>query len=138
MQVAMIDSETILTYWFGADPDKATLAKDRADLWWSKNTEVDREIRKRFKSSLQLASEGKLDHWLAEPRGRLALIIVTDSFLAIFTAIHRRRSPWTRKHWSGVSRVSNRVMIDCCSPSSGYSFVSLWSIRNGWSTKNER
>ena len=25
-------------------------------------------------------SEGKLDHWLAEPRGRLALIILTDQF----------------------------------------------------------
>ena len=80
MQVAMIDGETILTYWFGTNPDAATLAKDRADLWWSKNAEVDREIRERFTSSLQLASDGKLDHWLAEPRGRLALIILTDQF----------------------------------------------------------
>ena len=74
----MIDSETILTYWFGAKPDQAALAKDRADLWWSKNNEVDREIRQRFESSVQLASEGKLNSWLIEPRGRLALIILTD------------------------------------------------------------
>ena len=74
----MIDSETILTYWFGANPDQAALAKDRADLWWSKNIDVDREIRQRFESSVQLAGEGRLNSWLIEPRGRLALIILTD------------------------------------------------------------
>ena len=74
----MIDSETILTYWFGANPDQAALAKDRADLWWSKNIDVDREIRQRFESSVQLAGDGRLNSWLIEPRGRLALIILTD------------------------------------------------------------
>ena len=74
----MIDSETILTYWFGANPDQAALAKDRAALWWSKNNEVDREIRQRFESSVQLAGDGRLNSWLIEPRGRLALIILTD------------------------------------------------------------
>ena len=74
----MIDSETILTYWFGANPDQAVLAKDRAALWWSKNNEVDREIRQRFESSVQLAGDGRLNSWLIEPRGRLALIILTD------------------------------------------------------------
>ena len=74
----MIDSETILTYWFGANPDQAALAKDRAALWWSKNIDVDREIRQRFESSVQLAGEGRLNSWLIEPRGRLALIILTD------------------------------------------------------------
>ncbi len=76
----MATIETILTYWFGANPDEAALAKDRADLWWSKNTEVDREIRERFEGSLQHAAEGKLNPWVAEPRGRLALIILTDQF----------------------------------------------------------
>ena len=72
--------DSILTYWFSADPDRAALAKERADLWWSKNTEVDKEIRERFESSVQLAGESKLNPWLAEPRGRLALIILTDQF----------------------------------------------------------
>jgi uncharacterized protein (DUF924 family) len=76
----MATIETVLTYWFGANPQQAALAKDRADLWWSKNGEVDREIRRRFEGSLELAAEGKLDPWLAEPRGRLALIILTDQF----------------------------------------------------------
>ncbi|MGZ8454837.1 MAG: DUF924 family protein, partial [Candidatus Binatia bacterium] len=65
----MATIETILTYWFGANLNEAALAKDRADLWWSKNAEVDREIRERFESSLNLAAEGKLNPWLAEPRG---------------------------------------------------------------------
>ena len=76
----MIDCEMILSYWFGAHPDTAALAKERADLWWSKNAEIDREIRERFESTVQSAGDGHLDPWLAEPRGRLALIILTDQF----------------------------------------------------------
>lgn len=76
----MTDIDIILTYWFGADPETAALAKDRAELWWSKNLEVDREIRQCFESTVLLAGGGKLDSWLAEPRGRLALIILTDQF----------------------------------------------------------
>ena len=72
--------DTILTYWFGASPDTAALAKDRADLWWSKNAAFDSEIRERFESTVQSAGDGHLDPWLAEPRGRLALIILTDQF----------------------------------------------------------
>ena len=76
----MIDCEMILGYWFGAHPDTAALAKERADLWWSINAGVDREIRERFESTVQSAGYGNLDPWLAEPRGRLALIIFTDQF----------------------------------------------------------
>ena len=76
----MASIENVLNYWFGANPGEAALAKDRADLWWSKHAEADREIRQRFEASVQLAAEGKLDPWLAEPRGRLALIILTDQF----------------------------------------------------------
>jgi len=79
-QRVVIDIATILTYWFGADSEAAARAKDRADLWWSKNSEVDSEIRARFESYIQLAGDGKLDHWRVEPRGRLALIILTDQF----------------------------------------------------------
>jgi len=76
----MIDCEMILGYWFGADPDKAALARDRADLWWAKNAEADRDIRERFETTVLLAGTGNLDLWLAEPRGRLALIILIDQF----------------------------------------------------------
>ena len=72
--------DTILGYWFSANPDGAALAEDRAALWWSKNSQVDEEIRARFESTVKLAGEGKLDLWLAEPQGRLALIILTDQF----------------------------------------------------------
>jgi uncharacterized protein (DUF924 family) len=76
----MIDCEMILGYWFGTHPDTAALAKERADLWWSKNTGVDREMRERFESTVQSARDGDLDPWLAESRGRLALIVLTDQF----------------------------------------------------------
>lgn len=85
----MATIETLLAYWFGANAGETALAKDRADLWWSKNPEVDSEIRERFEGSLELAAEGKLNPWLAEPRGRLALIILTDQF---FRNIYRDSS----------------------------------------------
>ena len=72
--------DTILGFWFSANPDGTTLAEDRAALWWSKNSQVDEEIRARFESTVKLAGEGKLDLWLGEPQGRLALIILTDQF----------------------------------------------------------
>ena len=103
----------ILTYWFGTNPDSAALAKDRADLWWSKNAESDREIRQRFAGNVQLAAEGKLDAWLVEPRGRLAMIILTDQFPAAFTAIRRGRLPSTPRRWSGLSTAFHAASTDC-------------------------
>lgn len=76
----MNTADTILDYWFGPDPDRAALAKDRADLWWSKNPAADGGIRQRFESSVKLAADGKLNRWLAQARGRLALILLTDQF----------------------------------------------------------
>jgi len=76
----MVTVDTILTYWFGTNPEVAARVKDRADLWWMKQCAVDREIRARFESCVQLAGDGQLDSWGVEPRGRLALIILTDQF----------------------------------------------------------
>jgi uncharacterized protein (DUF924 family) len=42
--------------------------------------EVDDEIQARFESLLQSAAEGELDAWSTTPRGRLALILLTDQF----------------------------------------------------------
>jgi uncharacterized protein (DUF924 family) len=70
--------ETILEYWFGTNPDDAAVAKERADLWWSKNKATDDEIGRRFEIYVILAVSEQLKDWLATPRGRLALIILTD------------------------------------------------------------
>jgi uncharacterized protein (DUF924 family) len=72
--------ETILEFWFGSDADDAAVTKERANLWWSKNKETDDKIRRRFETYVILAISEQLKDWLATPRGRLALIILTDQF----------------------------------------------------------
>lgn len=72
--------ETVLEFWFGADADDAAVAKTQAKLWWSKNVDIDSEIRRRFEDGVRAAAEGRLDDWAAIPHGRLALIILTDQF----------------------------------------------------------
>ena len=72
--------ETILDFWFGSNPDDMTAAKERSDLWWAKNKATDDEIRRRFETYVILADSEQLKDWLTTPRGRLALIILTDQF----------------------------------------------------------
>jgi uncharacterized protein (DUF924 family) len=71
---------TVLEYWFGTNPDDAAAAKERANLWWAKNQAADDEICSRFEDTIQSATAGQLNEWLATARGRLALIILTDQF----------------------------------------------------------
>ena len=72
--------EAILDFWFGSDPDDRVVAKEKSALWWSKNTQIDNEIRQRFESSVIRAAAGELSDWQSNPRGRLALILLTDQF----------------------------------------------------------
>lgn len=72
--------ESILDFWFGTNPDDAVVAKEQAELWWSKNYETDNEIRRRFENTVRAAAAGELNEWRATARGRLALIILTDQF----------------------------------------------------------
>jgi len=71
--------DTILEFWFGTSPDDA-VATEQSRLWWTKHPDTDREIRQRFESCVRKATDGELDGWAATPRGRLALIILTDQF----------------------------------------------------------
>jgi len=72
--------QSIHEFWFGTDPDDQTVATGKSSLWWSKNTEVDAEIARRFADLIDLAAAGGLSDWEATPRGLLALILLTDQF----------------------------------------------------------
>jgi uncharacterized protein (DUF924 family) len=78
--VKVEQAESILEYWFGTEADDVVAAKQHADLWWKKNPEVDKEIGERFGSLLEAAVNGSLNDWLADTRGRLAMIILADQF----------------------------------------------------------
>ncbi|MET0691297.1 MAG: DUF924 family protein [Candidatus Binatia bacterium] len=72
--------ECILDFWFGTHLDDAVIAKEQAELWWSKNRETDDKISRRFEASVRAAAAGELNAWRATARGRLAFIILTDQF----------------------------------------------------------
>ncbi|OWW19482.1 DUF924 family protein [Noviherbaspirillum denitrificans] len=72
--------ESILEFWFGHAEEDDAVAAGQAKLWWTKRDETDLMIRRRFEDVLRKAARGELDAWAGQPRGRLALIILTDQF----------------------------------------------------------
>jgi uncharacterized protein (DUF924 family) len=76
----METAESIVAFWFGNDPDDRAVVEQQSSLWWVKNEETDREIRRRFLAGLEAAAAGELDAWRATPHGTLSLILLTDQF----------------------------------------------------------
>ena len=52
----------------------------RMDIWFGEDEVFDLECKKEFASDIEMASAGDLNHWAADPRGRLALILLLDQF----------------------------------------------------------
>ena len=72
--------DAILSFWFREHELSAPQIDRRMDIWFSEDPVLDHEIEKEFANDIELASEGKLDHWAHKPHGRLALIILIDQF----------------------------------------------------------
>jgi len=72
--------DAIIAFWFKEQQLSAPQIDRRMDVWFGEDPVFDHEIKKSFLGDVELASEGKLDHWAAEPRGRLALILLIDQF----------------------------------------------------------
>ena len=72
--------EAILAFWFEEKALSAPQIDHRMDVWFGEDEVFDHECKKEFSGDVELASEGKLDHWAHQPRGRLALIILLDQF----------------------------------------------------------
>jgi len=72
--------EAILSFWFKEQELSAPQIDRRMDIWFGEDPVFDREIEEEFSDDVERACEGKLDHWAAEPQGRLALIILIDQF----------------------------------------------------------
>jgi uncharacterized protein (DUF924 family) len=73
--------DEILDYWFGSVPltDPALLSQ-QMKRWYQGGEQVGREIRERFGADVERALGGECDDWAAEPRSRLALILLLDQF----------------------------------------------------------
>jgi len=72
--------DAILSFWFMEQTLGAPQIDGRMDMWFGEDPVFDEEIAKEFAEDVENASEGRLDHWAHEPRGRLALILLLDQF----------------------------------------------------------
>jgi len=75
--LAAIESE-VLDFWFGA-PGSAERDGERP-VWFHKDPEFDRLIRRRFAPHVERAFAGELDPMRETARGALALIVTLDQF----------------------------------------------------------
>jgi uncharacterized protein (DUF924 family) len=71
--------DCVLGFWFGSDPGNPGEVEKKAPQWFTADSAVDAEIRRRFGDDWTAATRGELD-WAAEPRGALALVILLDQF----------------------------------------------------------
>jgi uncharacterized protein (DUF924 family) len=72
--------DAILSFWFMEQTLSAPKIDGRMDTWFGEDPVFDEEIAKEFAEDVERASDGALDHWAHEPRGRLALILLLDQF----------------------------------------------------------
>ena len=70
----------VLGYWFRDPPFDATASMPWMRRWFQGGPEVDREIVARFATAVEAAVAGGFPSWEAEPRDRLALVILLDQF----------------------------------------------------------
>ncbi|ABC31461.1 uncharacterized protein conserved in bacteria [Hahella chejuensis KCTC 2396] len=73
------DSE-ILRYWFGELDENGLPSQEILRRWFADARSYDREIRRRFLTTVVLASEQGLQHWRDSSDGVLALILLQDVF----------------------------------------------------------
>ena len=106
--------EEILHFWFGTEADDAIVAKEKAHLWWAKDTQTDQEIRVRFADLIEKAAAGELSEWQTSPRRRLALILLTDQFPRCIYRDSRKAFAYDAKalDWclNGLERAIHRAL----------------------------
>ncbi len=65
--------DEILTFWFKEKELRAPQIDGRMDIWFGEDRDFDQHVADEFSNDVERASDGELDHWGHEPRGRLAL-----------------------------------------------------------------
>jgi len=76
----MATVDEILSFWLEPKPKTEEEMDLRGKLWFGGGPSLDKRINESFGAALESARRGELDAWAAEPRGRLALIILLDQF----------------------------------------------------------
>lgn len=73
-------SESILKFWFGDPSQPDSEYGSFRKVWFKKDATFDQQIRQRFLTDYQQASQGDYDTWINMPRRALALVVVLDQF----------------------------------------------------------
>ncbi len=73
--------DDVLDFWFPEGCSIAIAPEKHSAYWhWRMQGGADDAIISRFSSLTEQAADGKLEHWVLNPHGRLALIILLDQF----------------------------------------------------------
>jgi uncharacterized protein (DUF924 family) len=70
--------DEVLDFWFGREGEEGY--GEFREAWFTKDPELDREIRDRFEPIYEESASGKLEDWKSDPQSCLALIVVLDQF----------------------------------------------------------
>jgi uncharacterized protein (DUF924 family) len=70
--------EEVLDFWFGRQGEEGY--GEFREAWFTKDQELDREVRDHFEGIYEEAAAGRLEDWKEEARSCLALIILLDQF----------------------------------------------------------
>ena len=70
----------ILMYWFGPLDSEGLSAPEQHGLWFKSSAATDKACGELFRSAVEQAIAGKLDHWAKSDRGLIALIVLLDQF----------------------------------------------------------
>ncbi len=72
--------DDVLQFWFGEPATSFETLKPKMRRWFQGGPEMDAETKQRFGQCVEDAIDGRLDGWLEQPKGWLALVITLDQF----------------------------------------------------------
>jgi len=70
----------ILDFWFGEMKNSGAPDKKKQKMWWQKDKNLDKLIKKKFEILLKRAKSGEFEEWTDNPEGMLAVVILLDQF----------------------------------------------------------
>ena len=71
--------DEIIDYWF-AEAIQEGQGAERSKFWFGKSEQADLEVKQLFLTDVEKLVRGEYSHWLEQPRGRLASILLIDQF----------------------------------------------------------
>jgi uncharacterized protein (DUF924 family) len=78
MTEAASESESVLSFWFGALDAGGHADAEHRERWFRKDPAFDQLVTERWAALHARCAAGQCDHWQGTPRGALALVVLLD------------------------------------------------------------